>query len=171
MQQPHPTITSIGMRTPLLLAALFLALAMPLLAQEPKPFPRTMYITFDHTPAYDSASYLANIVGDLRRGDSVRVVAMNQKFYCIVMGGKEAYVLVTNIGDEIPSSRRATASRPSDAPARKPRATSAGSNDGKSAGSSTRAATSVQCRAMTKSGKQCSRMTNDPSGYCWQHKK
>jgi hypothetical protein len=28
---------------------------------------------------------------------------------------------------------------------------------------------SVQCSATTKAGKQCSRMTKDPSGLCWQH--
>jgi hypothetical protein len=27
-----------------------------------------------------------------------------------------------------------------------------------------------QCRATTKKGKRCSRMTDDPSGYCYQHK-
>jgi hypothetical protein len=29
---------------------------------------------------------------------------------------------------------------------------------------------SVQCMGTTKKGKRCSRMTTDPSGYCWQHK-
>lgn len=32
-------------------------------------------------------------------------------------------------------------------------------------------ATVTRCRATTKSGTQCSRTTDDPSGYCWQHKK
>ncbi len=30
---------------------------------------------------------------------------------------------------------------------------------------------SVQCAGITKKKKRCSRMTTDPSGYCWQHKK
>lgn len=30
---------------------------------------------------------------------------------------------------------------------------------------------SVQCAGITKKGKRCSRMTTDPSGYCYQHKK
>lgn len=29
---------------------------------------------------------------------------------------------------------------------------------------------SVQCIGTTKRGSRCSRYTNDPSGYCWQHK-
>jgi hypothetical protein len=32
------------------------------------------------------------------------------------------------------------------------------------------AGTSTRCTATTKSGKQCSRTTTDPSGRCWQHK-
>ncbi len=28
----------------------------------------------------------------------------------------------------------------------------------------------VRCKGRTKSGRQCKRMTKDPSGYCWQHK-
>lgn len=27
-----------------------------------------------------------------------------------------------------------------------------------------------RCKAITKSGKQCSRMAKDDSGFCWQHK-
>ncbi|HVZ40435.1 MAG TPA: hypothetical protein VHI13_14245 [Candidatus Kapabacteria bacterium] len=33
------------------------------------------------------------------------------------------------------------------------------------------AAAQTRCRAVTRSGKRCSRMTSDPSGYCWQHRK
>lgn len=29
----------------------------------------------------------------------------------------------------------------------------------------------VQCKGLTKKGTRCKRMTTDPSGYCWQHKK
>lgn len=28
----------------------------------------------------------------------------------------------------------------------------------------------MQCMGTTKKGSRCSRTTNDPSGYCWQHK-
>jgi len=29
----------------------------------------------------------------------------------------------------------------------------------------------TQCKGLTKKGTQCSRMTNDPSGFCYQHRK
>lgn len=29
----------------------------------------------------------------------------------------------------------------------------------------------TQCKATTKKGTRCSRMVNDGSGYCWQHKR
>jgi hypothetical protein len=28
---------------------------------------------------------------------------------------------------------------------------------------------SIQCKAITKKGTQCTRMTSDKSGLCWQH--
>ena len=171
MHKPHPATASLGMRSSLLLAALLLlSLPMRLSAQKPEKFPRTMYVTFDHTPLYDSASYLANIVADLRRGDSVQVNAATGKFYRIAMEGKEAYLLATNVSTRRPAQRGET-KKPDTAatPPPLPAGTPEPARRKKTPASGAEQA-SVRCRAITKSGKQCSRMTSDPSGLCWQHK-
>ncbi|MFH1049321.1 MAG: hypothetical protein V1779_00160 [bacterium] len=44
-------------------------------------------------------------------------------------------------------------------------------SDDKIKNDKTKVKTKVQCKGRTKKGKRCTRMTDDPSGYCWQHKK
>jgi uncharacterized protein YgiM (DUF1202 family) len=157
----------------LLVALLLLSLPARALAQKVGKLPRTMYVTFDHTPLYDSASYLSEIVADLRRGDSVQVNAATGKFYRIAMEGKEGYLLVTNVSERRPTTRGEAKPDTSSPPG----ATRAGGSSPAARGRSGKPASpaseiaSVQCRAITKSGKQCSRMTSDPSGLCWQHKR
>jgi len=160
------------MKSSILLPLLLLALATHLPAQSPAKLPRMMYVTFDNTPVYDSASYLSNVIADLRRGDSVEALAADKKFYRITIQGRDGYLLKANVGDRRPAPPRqkaaasSTAASDSSTSPRRPKSSrrtpdAAAQSD----------AASVQCRAFTKSGKQCSRRTNDPSGYCWQHKK
>ncbi len=153
--------------------------------------PRTMYVTFDRAPMYDSATYLSTILATLQRGDSVVVTGRSGTFLEVVHGERRGYVLAANLGTAppkgaAPRKARATEATPEagstttgtsgaststttgTATSSTPSAATSGSTG--SGGKKEEAAT-VQCRAITKSGKQCSRRTSDPSGYCWQHKK
>ncbi len=153
---------------------LFLALFAPHLSAQPATFPRMMYVTFDNTPVYDSASYLSNVIADLRRGDSVEALAAENKFYRITIQGRDGYLLKANVGERRPAPPRqkaaasSTAATAPDSSSSSPRRSKTPRRQPATAKSD---AASAQCRAITKSGKPCSRRTNDPSGYCWQHKK
>jgi hypothetical protein len=159
-------------RVLLAFALLFLPCPMMLGAQ-PSSYPRTMYITYDHTPVYDSASYMSLLVGDLQVGDSVQVLGVSNKFYRIGMGTREGYVLWSNISPDHSSGASTKDGKKQSGTHRKraalpPDSSGIVSSDG-AAGNVKR--TEGQCRAVTKSGKQCSRMAADSSGYCWQHRK
>ncbi|MBS1913686.1 MAG: hypothetical protein JST22_16990 [Bacteroidetes bacterium] len=181
--------------------------------------PRTLFVAYNGSPVYDSASYLSTILGDLALGDTVHVIGTSGKFLRILYHGRRAYVLAANVKSGPPQRSRGatgnsgsalrdstatprrkapppvpdTSATPSVAPhawdssaarrIERPQAADGGTPgigtggagaDGASpagtAGSGTNAA-QTQCRAVTRSGKRCSRMTSDPSGYCWQHRK
>jgi hypothetical protein len=135
--------------------------------------PHMLYVTYDPTQVYDSASYLSNVVDTLHAGDSVVVLGSVKKFYRIAINNREGYILADNLASTMPAGHRVSIDPESRSITIDSLTLKLG-GDG-SGGSSRRSSASQQesqqCKAITKAGKRCSRMTTDPSGYCWQHKK
>lgn len=194
------------------IAALLLLLTLAAYAQ--KGYPRILYVTYDGALVYDSTSYLSSVLGELRRGDSVSALASEKKFFRISFGGREGYVLGSNLSEKKPAlgkkegatkraptidagekviadsvrgvdrsriadslARRPDAAHKSDDTERRKRESGEGAqttegkrSESKEEQSGSAKESSQQCRATTKSGKRCSRMTIDRSGFCWQHK-
>jgi hypothetical protein len=170
-------------------------------AQKPAGYPRTLFVTFANAPVYDSASYLSNVAGSLRTGDSITALASLGKFFRISFNGREGYVLGANVAAKKPAAthgaaKKSTADRAGTAAGARPSepdgtgvlvrmrvevhessppANTSGqdvpADSARATGSAGTSAQSQQCSGVTKSGNRCSRMTFDPSGYCWQHKK
>lgn len=192
-------------------------------AQRASSYPRTLYITFNRAPVYDSANYMSAIIRYLPAGDSVRALGASGKFFRIVLGERSGYVLAANVSAVRPPARRTqgaravgsetadTASRAAAAagtkrPVERVRTREGTARTGQRdrADSSRSHASDVpaaaeqrlparampvqkervgtahdssavpaprRCKATTKAGTQCSRMTSDSSGYCWQHRK
>jgi hypothetical protein len=149
-------------------------------------YPRTLYVTFDRAPVYDSASYLSNIAGELRIGDSVTVLGSAKKFFRILFNGGERYILGANIGEKRPAGAKVPKQKAPERGRSKPLSETAKDRgpspvDSTVGGDGDRRADTLaaptrrdgdasrQCNAVTKAGKRCSRATADPSGYCWQH--
>lgn len=169
-----------------LLTAILLSMFPLLLRAQQGHYPRTMYVSFDRTPVYAGADYRSEIIDTLRLKDSVAVIASQSKYFQVSMGGKTGYVLWSNLSESIPKggkkgkggkARKVAAEEPAapgnDAPAAASALPEQAHNEVKAGGTSTRSpaeSTLPQCKATTKSGKQCSRRSSDTSGYCWQHK-
>jgi hypothetical protein len=133
--------------------------------------PRTMYVTYNDAPLYDSASYMSTILTRIAIGDSVTMTGRHGPFARILYRDRAGYLLLANLGTLPPKGTR-HAARPG--PERdSSRSGSADTSDRdarpvpRTSGDTT---LRVRCRGVTRSGKQCTRMTSDPSGYCWQHK-
>ncbi len=189
-------------------------------AQRASSYPRTLYVTFNRAPVYDSANYMSAIIRYLRAGDSVQALGASGKFFRILLPERSGYVLAANMSAVRPSTRRtqgAHAARSETADTAPNAATAAGTKrpakrvrtpegTGRGARSdssrshasdmpsavepqppvrampvqkervgtahdSSAAPAQRRCKATTKAGTQCSRMTSDSSGYCWQHRK
>lgn len=193
-------------------------------AQRASSYPRTLYVTFNRAPVYDSANYMSAIIRYLPAGDSVQALGASGKFFRITLGERAGYVLAANLSAvRLPvkrakdgraarsgmadtaakaatsaaakkpegnaraekgaartkqravadSSRARTLDAPAvDAERRRPaRAVQAQGDRVGAARDSSAASAQRRCRAITKAGTQCSRMTSDSSGYCWQHRK
>jgi hypothetical protein len=149
--------------------------------------PRTMFVTYDRAHLYDSASYLSNVLDTLPLGDSVIVTGRSGDYLKVTHGNRTGYVLASNLAvlpkgsaQKRPSQKRSAskqdtttkqdaASKPGPAATRE--AATGTRSDAPRPDRSSKEGSRVQCAAVTKSGKPCSRMTADPSGYCWQHRK
>ncbi|MEO6047361.1 MAG: hypothetical protein ABIQ57_07795 [Candidatus Kapaibacterium sp.] len=153
----------------LIIATLFLA-STPSRAQSSAKFPHTVYVIFDHTPVYDSASYQSSVAQDLKLGDSALALGIIGRFLHIETATRTGYVRASSTADLPPmpatsgmAGTSGTAPTPGVAPA-------SGTDNAatKSAGGER---TAVQCHGITQAGKRCLRTTTDPGGYCWQHRK
>ncbi|MDB5034198.1 MAG: hypothetical protein JWQ98_1439 [Chlorobi bacterium] len=127
-------------------------------AQGAAKFPRIVYVAFDHTPLYDSASYQSPVVQDLKMGDTVRALGIIGRFLHIETATCAGYVRASSTADlpPLPTTSGTAAASGTDHAA----TNSAGGERG-----------AVQCRGITQAGRRCLRTTTDPSGYCWQHRK
>jgi|GEM_PF-2542106 len=151
-------------------------------AQPSGRFPRIMYVIFDEAPAYDSADFRSNIVARLHLRDSIRVLGVVGKYYRVAATAGENFVLWSNLGNDPPGrdvrtgmQRRAAGKEGRKIPATGMMVDSSEANavssESSASGSRKKGMKGAQCRAVTKSGRQCSRSTTDSSGYCWQHRK
>jgi hypothetical protein len=140
-----------------IITTLFLASA-PSRAQSSAKFPHAVYVIFDHTPVYDSASYQSSVIQDLKLGDSARAIGIIGRFLHIETAMCTGYVRASNTAD-LPSM-----------PATSGTTGTSGMDNArtKSVGGDRMA---VQCHGITQAGRRCLRTTTDPSGYCWQHRK
>jgi hypothetical protein len=162
------------LRITLVSALLFPLLSLLLPAQQ-GGYPRTMYVSFDRTPVYAAADYHSEVIDTLRLHDSVGVIAARGKYFQVSMGGKTGFILWSNLAGELPKGKggkglKAHAVEP--VPSVPPPAVVA-PPEVKTTGTAARSQAESdlpQCKAITKSGKQCSRRASDTSGYCWQHK-
>lgn len=181
-------------RNLLLLAALACAVAA-VRAQTPQ---RIGVITYDRAPLYDSANYMSPIIGTLRKGDTIGVLAVVGKYYRTEHRRRFGYVLAANVvlrpvstvpaaapanTAPVPAATNPPAARDTgrvglrtdrvaDSAAARPRRTRRAADTGttRRGADSGSAAAQHQCTATTKAGRRCTRATADASGLCWQHR-
>jgi hypothetical protein len=173
------------------LSILAFLLPVLLLSQKRAVYPRTMYVSYDRAPVYAEADYTSEIIGTLRLRDSVAVLASQGKYFQISLGGRRGYVLWSNMsaaavkvkggkgaksgtvkgGGDTASTRIGEGTKEKEKGAlpdtARTRLQPEVRRETKRASSESQL---PQCRAITKSGKQCSRRAADSSGYCWQHR-
>lgn len=127
--------------------------------------PRVLYVTFDGARAYDRPDVRSGLRATFVRGDSIHVIAEKEGYVCLSLPDGEAWMLVSNVGSSPPDNpgRRELTFRNAER-------TSASSGSSRSQ-SDEAAVQQTQCRETTRAGRRCSRTTDDPSGYCWQHRK
>jgi hypothetical protein len=167
-----------------LVSALFLSLPPLVLLAQQGGYPRTMYVSFDRTPIYAGADYHSEVIDTLRLHDSVGVIGTRGKYFQVSMGGKTGFILWSNLAENLPKGKgkggkavKAQAVEPVPSAKAPPSAAVAApeqkQREVKTKGTAARSQSESdlpQCKAITKSGKQCSRRAADTSGYCWQHK-
>lgn len=138
----------------------------------PQAIPDTMFVRYDHTPIYDSASYTASIIGDMRQWDTVIVIEKIGKFARFQFQSGFGFIARVNIylppnkqpkppiklKEETEATDTAAPATPHNPPPRPPTNTA----DQQPA--------KHQCKGLTKSRKQCSRIAEEGSEYCWQHR-
>ena len=135
------------------------------------------YVGYDGARLYAEASYLADVIDTLTRGDTVATFEKEKKFVRVTVAGREGWILAANLVATAPANRPATRSSSKKTP---PGATATGTAPKSSANDATSGArggatgstpATAPCAATTRSGKQCSRAATEGSSYCWQHRK
>jgi hypothetical protein len=156
------------------LTALFLLLFAATSAYGQTP----AYVTYDNARLYAEADYLSEVVDTLAIGDTVVALEREKKFVHVRFGGKDGWVLAANVSDRAPKAvkrKEADAAAVKDAAPRSESSSrsssTASSSTSNSSSSRSDEASTAQCAATTKSGKQCSRKAGAGSSYCWQHAK
>jgi hypothetical protein len=105
-ETPFTSCTHNVMKRHLLTIAIMLGGCAAILhSQSPATYPRTMYVIYDGAPVYDSANHMSSVLGELRLGDSIRVLGVAGKFYRVGHGEREGFLYWSNIAPERPKGK------------------------------------------------------------------
>lgn len=177
-----------------LLSLSLLLCAISAYAQPSHTYPCTLFVIYNGAEIYDSATYKSAVIGRTRIGDSIRVLGIGGRYYRITAGEREGYILWSNLSSKVPKKKKAPSGKRtgkagrSETPGKatapqwkkdsipQELRTTDSSNTGtgkkvssEATGKPASGKVETQCRATTRSGQRCTRLTGNPSGYCWQH--